>query len=105
MEFCKKCGGVLVPKKDGGKVNYNCRNCGAKSSTGADLVLKEKVEKKEKIISVSDKKEDLPITDAICDKCGNEKAYWWMQQTRSIDEPPTRFFRCTECSHSWREYS
>lgn len=104
MEFCKKCGGMIMPKKVGEKVVFCCRNCGEKSSKGAAGVVKEKVEKKEKV-SFAEKKEVLPMTDAICAKCGNEKAYWWMQQTRAIDEPPTRFFRCTECSHSWREYS
>ncbi|MGC9310444.1 MAG: transcription factor S [Candidatus Aenigmatarchaeota archaeon] len=105
MEFCKKCGGVVVPKKEGKKVVFHCRTCGAKSNTGSESKLKEKVEKKEKVILMADKKEELPVTKVICGKCGNEDAFWWMQQTRAIDEPPTRFFRCTKCSHSWREYS
>ncbi|MCK4973458.1 MAG: transcription factor S, partial [Candidatus Heimdallarchaeota archaeon] len=28
----------------------------------------------------------------------------WMVQTRSADESPTRFFRCTACGETWREY-
>jgi len=105
MEFCKKCGGMVVPKKVDKKIVSYCRSCGEKSRAEAELKLSEKVEKKEKIVTLSEVKEELPITDNQCGNCGNMKAYWWMQQTRAIDEPPTRFFRCTKCSYSWREYS
>ena len=46
-----------------------------------------------------------PIVDAECPKCGNMKAEYWEIQTRSADEPPTRFHRCTKCRHTWREYT
>ncbi|MCD6114052.1 MAG: transcription factor S, partial [Thermoprotei archaeon] len=39
-----------------------------------------------------------------CPKCGNREAYVWMMQTRAADEPPTRFYRCTKCGYTWREY-
>ncbi|MRR35944.1 transcription factor S, partial [bacterium] len=31
-------------------------------------------------------------------------AYWWLRQLRSADESEVRFFRCTKCSRTWREY-
>jgi len=44
-----------------------------------------------------------PITDAVeCPECGNRQAFWWIVQTDSADEPSTQFFRCTKCSHTWR---
>jgi len=46
----------------------------------------------------------LPIAEEECPKCGNKQAYWWMEQTRSSDEPETRFYRCTKCGYTWREY-
>ena len=46
----------------------------------------------------------LPTTKVTCPKCGNTKAEWWLQQTRSADEAETRFLRCLECKHTWREY-
>ena len=46
----------------------------------------------------------LPTADAECPKCGHNKAYWVLRQTRAADEPETRIFRCVKCSHSWREY-
>jgi len=50
------------------------------------------------------KLEVLPKTVATCPKCGNNEAYYWEVQTRSADEPATRFFKCTRCGHVWREY-
>lgn len=33
-----------------------------------------------------------------CPESGNTKAYWWIEETDSGDEPSTQFFRCTECN-------
>jgi DNA-directed RNA polymerase subunit M len=110
MEFCKKCGGLLVPQKKGKSVVLVCRKCGAKRTgkvkpkdfkIGVSTKLK-----KEKVIVVDKKSrfEALPKTTAQCPKCENSEAYWWMEQTRAADEAPTRFYKCTKCSHVWREY-
>ena len=48
--------------------------------------------------------EEMPKTRVICPQCENTEAYWWMQQTRSGDEPPTIFYKCTKCGYSWRSY-
>jgi DNA-directed RNA polymerase subunit M len=48
--------------------------------------------------------EEFPKTKIICPKCGYEEAYWYMQQTRGADEPPTVFYTCVKCKHSWRSY-
>lgn len=47
----------------------------------------------------------LPTTSIECPKCKNGIAFWWMLQTRSADEATTQFYRCTKCSHTWRNYS
>ena len=38
-------------------------------------------------------------------KCGGKEAYYWLIQTRSADEPPTQFFKCVKCKHTWRDRS
>ena len=47
----------------------------------------------------------LPTTKIECPKCKNDEAMWWFLQTRSGDEPPTQFYRCVKCNHTWRSYS
>ena len=46
-----------------------------------------------------------PKIKAKCEKCGHGIALYWTQQTRGADEPETRFFRCTKCGFTWREYA
>ena len=105
MEFCDKGGGILVLKKTKKGVEYVCRICGRKYAKGSKIKISEKVEKEGNIKIVEQKGEELPVTEITCPKCGNKEAYWWLQQTRAIDEPPTRFYKCTKCKHTWREYS
>jgi DNA-directed RNA polymerase III subunit RPC11 len=42
-------------------------------------------------------------TTATCPKCDNDRAYFYQLQIRSADEPMTTFYRCTACTHQWRE--
>ena len=48
--------------------------------------------------------EGKPTTAARCEKCGNDEAWYEIRQTASADEPPTRFYKCTECGARWRGY-
>ena len=104
--FCPKCGSILVPKKEENKKFLAC-SCGFKSSKLDAPTLKEVVTKKEKDIEVIDKGEldTLPKTKAICNKCSNKEAYFWLIQTRAGDEPETKFLRSTKCGHTWRDYN
>jgi len=106
MMFCEKCGSLLVPKKDGKKLNIKCK-CGYKPKKKEGLVIKEEV-KLTKIdeINVIDKKvEVLPKTREECQKCHNKEAYYWLVQTRAADEAATRFFKCVKCNYTWRSYT
>jgi len=95
--FCIKCGNLLLPSD--GKMKCSC------GYVQEDARIKDK-KKKNNIIAVADKKsETLPEIKADCAKCKNDKAYFWTLQTRSSDEPETKFYRCTKCENVWREYS
>ena len=102
MEFCPKCGAILVQKKK----NLGCPRCGYSSKSKAGkITISETMKKQESIGVVSDKGEQLlPIITATCRKCGNNKAYFWTIQTRAGDEAETKFFKCTKCGTTWREY-
>lgn len=92
---------------EGEKKKQKCSGCGYSPRGKADnVILKEKVANgKDKQIEIRSKKiETYPKTDEKCDKCGNNKAYYWTLQTRAGDEAETRFFECVKCSHRWREY-
>jgi DNA-directed RNA polymerase subunit M len=97
--FCPKCGSLLIPK--GGKMT--CPTHGAVDSSSK---LTEKSQSKLKNVKVGgDEPEVHPRTKEKCPKCGHDTAYFWTVQTRSIDESPTRFYKCTKCNYQWREYS
>ncbi|MGB9988031.1 transcription factor S [Salarchaeum japonicum] len=100
MEFCDDCGSMMHAEDD----LWVCDSCGHKQpkDPDANYVLSEEQEVSD-IIETDGENAGLPTTDARCPECGNDKAYWYMQQIRSADESETRFFVCTECEHTWRE--
>ncbi len=101
MEFCPKCGSVLIQKRK----NFGCPRCDYSSKEKIKIISSEKIEKRGEIGVVTEKDtETLPIVSEKCKKCGNEKAFFWTVQTRAGDEAETKFFKCTKCSHIWREY-
>jgi DNA-directed RNA polymerase subunit M len=110
MEFCPKCGTLMLPTKSGKTVA--CPKDGYRAKTDKDtVVIKEKTEK----VKVDKKKrspkeitDTFPVVDAVCGKCGNTKAFWWTEQVTSAlggseDLPETQFFRCTKCNSTWRK--
>lgn len=102
--FCPKCKSILLPKIVKGKKVLAC-SCGYKDSEPEKVTLKETSPVHVKPVDVIEEgKESLPVTEQECQKCGNSQAYHWEVQTRAGDEPATRFFKCTKCKHTWREY-
>ncbi len=116
IKFCPKCGGIMRPMRINGKLYMICTRCGYKEEVKDDRIVtvysrsvKIKHTPKEKIIVVDDSK--VPRTASLlkgvvrCPKCGSDEVYVWMVQTRSADEPPTRFYKCSRCGYTWREYA
>jgi len=101
MEFCLKCGCVLVEKNK----EFRCPRCGYKSKSKIKIESSEKIETKPEIRVITNKDTDVyPVINAICPKCNHKEAWFWTSQTRAGDEAETRFFRCTKCKFTWREY-
>lgn len=61
--------------------------------------------REEKVAVIPKEVKAETITHVICPKCGNDTAYTWIVQTRSGDEGPTVFYRCTKCGYTWRVYT
>ncbi|HXG14285.1 MAG TPA: transcription factor S [Candidatus Nitrosotenuis sp.] len=99
MQFCPKCG---VRLKKG-----VCQKCGHAEAESKQDTKKLAVQLDKDLTVFDEPQEDkaLPTINIDCEKCGHGEAVWWMLQTRSADEPTTQFYRCTKCSHTWRNYA
>ncbi|HOI18484.1 MAG TPA: transcription factor S [Candidatus Woesearchaeota archaeon] len=104
--FCSKCGSLLFPKKTDKKSFMYCASCGY-ASKESKTVLTEKSEEQKEVVVIDNASEgeNLPKMEVECPKCGNSYAYFWTMQTRASDEPETKFYKCTKCEHTWRDYS
>jgi DNA-directed RNA polymerase subunit M len=102
MEFCEKCGGMIIVDKNSAR----CAACGNKPKKKPKIEASEKIEKKEIVAVINEEADNtLPIVDDMpCPKCNNRRAYFWTTQTRSSDESETKFYKCTKCKHAWRKY-
>ena len=102
MEFCPKCGSILVQKTK----NAGCPRCGYSTKGKLKIKTSEKMNKGKDIAIIKKKEGEIhPIIEAECKKCKNKKAYFWTLQTRAADESETKFFKCTKCGHTWRSYN
>jgi DNA-directed RNA polymerase subunit M len=99
MQFCPKCG---IRLKKG-----VCQKCGHTGSEEKQETKKSsaQLDKDFTVFDESQGNETLPTIKIDCEKCGHNEAVWWMLQTRSADEPTTQFYRCSKCSHTWRNYA
>jgi len=106
MEFCPNC--EIRLKNDSGLLH--CPKC---------KYVKEKIDNptKEKpeeinpeflVMGKDDMKQAKGLESTVkidCEKCHNQEGVCWSLQTRSADEPETRFYRCTKCNYTWRDYT
>lgn len=103
MEFCPRCGSLLLPKE--GRLECKCGYARDLREEDTDKYsVQEHIGKKKEIVVVEEEIATMPRVKTECKKCGNKEAYYWMLQTRAADEPATKFFRCTKCKYTWREY-
>ncbi len=100
MAFCGNCKSLVYPV-DG---LLRCKKCGWTSDGPAQsrIISHEASGKKRTVIE--EKIEARPQQTITCPKCGHDKAYFHLMQTRRSDEPPTQINECVSCKHSWREY-
>ena len=102
MEFCPKCGAMMLPV-DG---VLTCNTCGYSDAQGNtdEYAVSEEIKAEENVKMLG---EDVNMGTGVtetCPECGHDKATYILLQTRSADEAPTRIFTCTKCKHKWREY-
>lgn len=100
MEFCPKCKSMMMPSGS----MMKCRKCGFEKEKTKRIIEKKEFKEREVTVLEGDEAAGLPTIKVKCEECGNKIAYWWLRQLRSADESETRFFRCTKCGRTWREY-
>jgi DNA-directed RNA polymerase subunit M len=106
MQFCPECGSLMHADGD----RMVCSSCGAeveKDREMAEQYVSTEEQTYDDVIESDPEAADegKPTAEVRCDECGNDRAWYTIKQTGSADEPPTRFFKCTECGHRWRGYS
>lgn len=102
MQFCPKCGTILVQKNK----SLLCPKCGYRTKERIDLISSEKVTRAGKIDVLHERESSVwPVVSEVCPKCGHGQAYYFSAQMRSGDEAETQFYKCVKCKHTWRKYS
>ena len=115
--FCPECGTLSFPSPSGDITctNYKCGYTGPANVKmkveGKEIDLSKtktttKAEKREyEIIEDSDQRKGVLSTESyMCPKWDCTEVYFYLEQTRSSDEPETRMLTCKDCGHGWREY-
>jgi len=106
MQFCPECGSLMHADGD----QMVCSDCGhvvAKDEALAESYVSTEAQDESDVIETEEGMnfEGKPTAAETCPECGNDEAWYTIKQTGSADEPPTRFFKCTECGHRWRGYA
>ena len=113
MDFCPECGKLLhTDKNKKGETILICSKCKYKRELedNEEVIFTEEVEhdlirEMTTVLNETQSDSTKPTKEMYCPACKkNQKISFWMLQTRSADESPTRFFRCTACGETWREY-
>jgi DNA-directed RNA polymerase subunit M len=103
LMFCPECKSLMISSAG----QLKCRKCGyIRKITEKDQLQKTRKRSEKEIVIVEDDGviQILPTIAIKCPKCENNLAFWWLRQLRAADESEVRFFRCTVCGHTWRQY-
>jgi len=105
LKFCPKCE-VKLKNSDSGLQCPQCNYTEEQKEKPAKKITNEE-EPDFSLLAFEENEgdESLPTVKIECEKCGHDEAVGWMFQTRSADEPTTRFYRCQKCKYTWRDYT
>ena len=103
--FCPACGNLLLINASSETTRLQCRSCKFEMDFPKTRENSVKVHPLDVASFVID---DTSMsfqnkTTCVCEKCGNNEAWFNEVQIRSADEPATLFYCCTKCGHRWRE--
>jgi DNA-directed RNA polymerase subunit M len=124
VQFCDECGSMMHTVERSSTSNRNsessddadgdemvCSSCGervTRDEERAAAFVTTDEQSGEELVETEEGAnfEGKPTSeDVTCADCGHGVAWYTIKQTGSADEPPTRFFKYTDCGNRWREYS
>ncbi len=108
MQFCDKCGSMLIASGDAMVcTDQDCDFRTVPDEERAAAFVSTETQSDADVIETEEGAsfEGKPTAEVYCESCGNERAWYTIKQTASADEPPTRFYKCTECGARWRDYN
>jgi DNA-directed RNA polymerase subunit M len=112
VDYCPECGKKMIhlKKRSAQTVTLilSCPKCRyEKQATRPNWAIKPiKNNRRENLIVIGKKEQKFRTTPTYvrtCPKCGNNRAYTWLVQLGSLEQSSTQFYRCTECSHTYRD--
>ncbi|CAZ81168.1 unnamed protein product [Tuber melanosporum] len=107
--FCPQCSNSLTVSRapETGTNRLECRTCPYQFLLDQAYYERKSMKRKEveDVLGGEGAWDNVDQTDAQCpvDECGGTRAYFYMVQIRSADEPMTTFYKCVSCAHKWRE--
>lgn len=104
MLFCPNCGNVLLLKREA-SMQWYCQTCPYAYDVRRTMTTTTTLERKQvdDVLGGDDAWKNVDQIDALCEKCGNRRAYFLQIQIRSADEPSSLFYKCTNCAFRWSE--
>ncbi|CAG9463166.1 unnamed protein product [Pedinophyceae sp. YPF-701] len=111
LMFCPACANMLALKKaasrgtDEALMRLYCGSCDYEYEMDRTISQDVPLEKKDvdDVLGSEEMWATAAKTQAMCPRCHHDEAYLKEFQTRSADEPTTRYHRCTKCHHAWKE--
>lgn len=108
MLFCPYCSNNLTigVEEESSDKCWVCPTCPYKWVIAQRISMRTHLKRKEvdDVLGGKDSWANVDVVDATCPACDKVvKANFMQLQIRSADEPMTTFYRCSECTHQWRE--
>ncbi|KAF8475868.1 hypothetical protein BDZ91DRAFT_710480 [Kalaharituber pfeilii] len=107
--FCPNCSNCLTVSRapTTGQNRLECRTCPYEFMLTKRYFERKPMRRKQvdDVMGGEGAWDNVDHTEAQCPTpdCGGDRAYFYMVQIRSADEPMTTFYKCTKCGHKWRE--
>lgn len=104
MLFCPCCGNLLLIELSG-DVQFYCKTCAYRYTLSGQISRSLTLTRKsvDPVLGGETAWQGADKTQNPCPVCAFPDAFWIQMQIRSSDEPMSRFYRCCQCAHQWRE--